>query len=341
MMAKGTTMDPFENFDASSADELASLKQQIDEVRTRMAQMDELKSGVSNAVYLRVRADYDARLHGLEDRSGPLRLAAQKAYATLASELTRLEAEHEAMDLDRQEVEFRHQLGEFDVAERQRRLKVIEDKVASKAAILEHGRKLRERFMAAVKDESELLVTTVEPASARNAASATMEMQRPVAASDVDAHIVTGRLSIPDAPTGQLGAVPVMPPAVKPPPLPMAGTMVMPAVKVPKAQSDTMATGVVKLARLVPQNPEAGKQTTVLGVTLTRIGADAGNEVRIGGPGVDPRHAEIEPSVSGYTLRDHGSRHGTRVNAERVKERLLENEDVIQIGAARFVFRLG
>lgn len=334
-------MDPFENFDAAPADELASLKKQIDEVRARMAQMDELKSGVANAVYLRVRADYDTRLHGLEERSGPLRLAAQKAYATLSAELTRLEAEHEAMDLDRQEVEFRHQLGEFDVAERQRRLKAIDDKVASKAAILDSGRKLRERFMAAVKDESELLVTTVEPAAASSVSMATVEVQRPVLASEVEAHAITGRLSIPDAPTGQLGAVPVKPPALKPPPLPAAGTLVMPAVKVPKASPETMATGVVKLARLVPQNPEAGKQTTVLGVTVTHIGADANNAVRIGGPGVDPRHAEIEPSTAGYVLRDHGSRHGTRVNAERVKERVLENEDVIQIGAARFVFRLG
>lgn len=336
-------MDPFDKFDATPADELASLKKQIDEVRTRMAQMDELKSGVANAVYLRVRADYDTRLQGLEQRSGPLRLAAQKAYATLSSELTRLEAEHEAMDLDRQEVEFRHQLGEFDVAERQSRLKTIEDKVASKAAILDQGRKLRERFLAAVKDESELLVTTVTSA-APSAPMATMEMQRPViapSAADAEAQAITGRISIPDAPTGQLGAVPMMPPAIKPPPMPAAGTLVMPAVKVPKAMSDTMPTGVVKLARLVPQNPEAGKQTAVLGVTTTRIGADANCEVRIGGPGVDAHHAEIVPSTAGYVLRDHGTRHGTRVNAERVKERVLESEDVIQIGAARFVFRFG
>lgn len=335
-------MDPFEKFNAAPADELAALKKQIDEVRTRMAQMDELKAGVASAVYQRVRADYDARLSDLEQRSGPLKQLAQKAYATLSSELSRLESEHEAMDLDRQEVEFRHQLGEFDVAERQSRLKVIDDKVASKAAILDRGRKLRERFLAAVGDEGELLVTAIET-NTRAAASATMVMQRPVApaATDADAHVITGRMSIPDATTGQLGAVPVMPPAVKPPSKPAPGTMVLPAVKVPKAHADTMATGVIKLARLVPQNPEAGKQTTVLGVTITNIGADANNQLRIGGPGVDARHAQIEPSTAGYVLRDHGSLHGTRVNAERVKERVLQGEDVIQIGAARFVFRLG
>lgn len=337
-------MDPFENFDAAPADDLAALKKQIDEVRTRMAQMDELKAGVASAVYVRVRADYELRLISLEERAGPLKLSAQKAYATVSSELNRLEAEHQALDLDRQEVEFRHQLGEFDVAERQRRLKSLDEKVASKAAILDRGRKLRERFLGAVGDESELLVTMIAPAAtAAQPMGMTMEMPRPAAlpASSADAHIVTGRLSIPDAPTGQLGAVPEMLPAIKPPPMPAGGTMVLPAVKVSKPPAETLATGVVRLARLVPQNPEAGKQTTVLGVTLTRIGADAGNELRVGGPGVEARHAEIEPSTAGFVLRDHGSRHGTRVNAERIKERVLANEDVIQIGAARFVFRLG
>ena len=329
-------MDPFEKFDASSADELAELKKQIDEARSRMAQMDELRSGVANAVYVRVRADYEMRLISLEERAGPLKLTAQKAYATLSSELNRLEAENQAMDLDRQEVEFRHQLGEFDTSEREKRLKAIEEKVASKAEVLARGRKLRERFLAAVGDESELLVTMVAPALAASQPM-TVEMVRP----DLDPQIVTGRLSIPDAPTGQIGAVAAEPPAAsRPPPLPQPGTMVLPAVKAPKV-NETLATGVVRLARLVPQNAEAGKQNAVLGVTITRIGADAGNEVRVGGPGVESQHAEIEPSTAGYVLRDKGSRHGTRVNAERIKERVLANEDVIQIGAARFVFRLG
>ena len=331
-------MDPFENFDASAADELAALKKQSDEVSTRMAQMDELKATVANAVYLRVRADYETRMREINERAGPLKLAATKAYATLRADLSRIEAEHEAMDLDRQEVEFRHQLGEFDIAERKRRLKLIEDKVTSKAAVLDQGRKLRERFLSAVNDEAELL----EGAAAASVAMTTMEVPRldMPAAAVAEAHVVTGRLSIPDAPTGQLGAVPEAPPASRPPPLPTLGTMVMPAVKLPKASGDTMSTGVVKLARLVPQNPEAGKQTAVLGVAITRIGADSNNELRIGGPGVEALHAEIVPSITGYLLRDHGSRHGTRVNAERIKERLLENEDVVQIGAARFVFRL-
>jgi pSer/pThr/pTyr-binding forkhead associated (FHA) protein len=71
------------------------------------------------------------------------------------------------------------------------------------------------------------------------------------------------------------------------------------------------------------------------------IGADSGNDIRVGGPGVDPKHAQITVSMAGFTLVDLGSKHGTRVNAEKVRERTLANEDVIQIGAARFVFREG
>jgi len=45
--------------------------------------------------------------------------------------------------------------------------------------------------------------------------------------------------------------------------------------------------------------------------------------------------------MSGFTIVDLNTKHGTRVNAERVRERTLHHDDVIQIGAARFVFREG
>ena len=82
----------------------------------------------------------------------------------------------------------------------------------------------------------------------------------PVTVSPIDS-VITGRITVADASTGQLGAVPVTPPSMIPPPVPdAAGTMVLPAVKAPRA-GEVLATGVVRLARLVPQNPEAGGQT--------------------------------------------------------------------------------
>jgi pSer/pThr/pTyr-binding forkhead associated (FHA) protein len=99
------------------------------------------------------------------------------------------------------------------------------------------------------------------------------------------------------------------------------------------------STVMFRPARLVPQNPEAGKATHALGLKPMLVGSDSGNDIRVGGPGIEPRHAQIAPTAGGYVLTDFETKHGTRVNAEKVKERVLANEDVIQIGAARFVFR--
>jgi len=101
------------------------------------------------------------------------------------------------------------------------------------------------------------------------------------------------------------------------------------------------ATVVVRAARLVPQNPEAGRNSVVLNLNSVSIGADAASDVRVGGPGVDAKHAQLTVSMAGYTVVDLGSPHGTRVNAEKIRERLLRDQDVIQIGAARWVFREG
>jgi pSer/pThr/pTyr-binding forkhead associated (FHA) protein len=129
-----------------------------------------------------------------------------------------------------------------------------------------------------------------------------------------------------------------MPPAVPPPA--DAGTMVMQAVKAPPPVSAD-ATVVFRPARLVPQNPEAGKTTFALAIKPMSIGSETSNDIRIGGAGIDARHAIIEPTAKGFVVRDLATKHGTRVNAEKITERVLVNEDVVQIGVARFVFRAG
>jgi pSer/pThr/pTyr-binding forkhead associated (FHA) protein len=97
----------------------------------------------------------------------------------------------------------------------------------------------------------------------------------------------------------------------------------------------------LRTARLVPQSPEAGRAAIPLPPRPVTLGNDGAAEIQVGGPGVEPRHAEININAKGYTLVDLGSKLGTLVNAEPIQERLLRHEDVIQIGAARYVFREG
>jgi pSer/pThr/pTyr-binding forkhead associated (FHA) protein len=129
-------------------------------------------------------------------------------------------------------------------------------------------------------------------------------------------------------------------PAAKPEPKPEPP----PVAKAPPLAAATVASAAtmfLRTARLVPQSPEAGRAAIPLPPRPVTLGNDGNAEIQVGGPGVEPRHAEININAKGYTLVDLGSKLGTLVNAEPVQERLLRHEDVIQIGAARYVFREG
>ena len=325
--------------DLSAIDSLKTLKQEQDQLSERLRAMDELKASVATAVYLRVRGDYQQRLSALEDQASPLKQAARDQYARLRGLLDRFEADHEAVKLDQQELELRNKLGEFDDKEFQRRIKGIETSVKEKAEARARGLELKSRFLEAFHAESELDSPAAPQATAPAQVEPITARQYPTldsatrAAAEARTHEVPKVVA--DAPPGKtqvMSAINIP----EPPTQPSA-----PAVRPPAAAVADGSTQIFRAARLVPQNPEAGKQTYTLSLKPMSMGADTSSDIRVGGPGVDPKHAQITVSMSGFTLVDLGSKHGTRVNAEKVRERPLANEDVIQIGAARFVFREG
>lgn len=322
--------------DLSSIESLKSLKHEQDQLSERLQSMEALKATFAEAVYQRVHDDYRKRMQVFEEQAAPLKQTARDEYAKLRELLERFEADHEAVKLDQEELVLRHKLGEFDDKEFQRRNKAIDAAVKDKAEARARALELKARFLEAFHSESELESAAAPPAKAA---------PKPVESSN----------------TGQMQAVtPPTPHKVIQPPPPVddesesTSTQMMTPVKVPKPVPAPPppppraappvsggATQIFRAARLVPQNPEAGKQSYTLSLKPMSIGAAAGNDIRIGGPGVDPKHAQITVSMGGFTIVDQDTKHGTRVNAEKIRERTLANEDVIQIGAARFVFREG
>jgi hypothetical protein len=349
--------DPFSAIDAGCIDALTRLKDEQDVLDQRVKAMDEMKASVAEAVYLRVRSDYVARRNALEEQARPLRDSARNEYAKLAVILAELESAHEAIEFDRQEIELRHKLGEFDDAAHANRIAEIDARAGEKAALLEQARTLRARFVGAVRSEAELVGPTpavAPPAAAVSApaaptvdAAATPPTSQPVIA----ANYTTSEVPMPAPVIDVTAKLPKVPADATPPPI--GGTAVMPAIPPiappptaapappPARTGGVDATVVFRPARLVPQNPEAGKTTHPLALKTLAIGADPAADIRLTGPGIEPRHAKLEPTPKGYMLTDFDTKHGTRVNAEKIKERVLANEDVIQIGAARFVFRTG
>lgn len=71
-----------------------------------------------------------------------------------------------------------------------------------------------------------------------------------------------------------------------------------------------------------------------------RIGRAAENDIVLADPKVSRFHAEIERIREGYVLRDLGSTNGTLIGGRRVRERLLENGDILSLGDVKMRFEL-
>lgn len=374
-----------EAIDVTAVDALKTLKAEQDVLAERLAQLEERRSSVAEPVYLRVRGDYEKRSRELEQQSAPLKQEARAQFNQLSSLLDRYAADHEAITLDRQEIELRHQLGEFDDGEYERRNADLETELDARSEAVQLGGDLKARFLEAFHSEAELLAVasastaaaappapppTVElaPAAAAETPVPAAVTPAPAAATPTvpggfrtleteiagDQTQVMSTMPLPPqaAPTAPAAAATVAAPTMVPPSRtsgrPPSETQIMSVLDIPLPPRNSAvpaaasgATVVVRAARLVPQNPEAGKNSIVLSLNSVSIGADSGNDVRVGGPGVEAKHAQLTVSMAGYTVVDMGSPHGTRVNAEKIRERLLRDQDVIQIGAARWVFREG
>jgi pSer/pThr/pTyr-binding forkhead associated (FHA) protein len=68
------------------------------------------------------------------------------------------------------------------------------------------------------------------------------------------------------------------------------------------------------------------------------IGRNAHNTITIDDAAVSGRHCSITRDGHKYTLVDLGSTNGTRLNGAAVTKALLRPKDIIQVGAAEFMF---
>lgn len=333
-MAKTTNdIDPLASIDLRMIDSLQSLRHEAGVLRERIASLDGMKGELADAVFKRVSADYTGKLDEIGKQCAPLRDQARSTWAGLRDALARIDREHEAVLLDQQENDLRHKLGEFDDEEHARRCKDIEATLAERAKAHDKAASLRARFLEVFDSEAELeapVTATTNPAAASSdGPSRTQEVP---AADDAAIVATSAAPPVPAAPKS-VAATQILS-ALNLPQPPRA-----PTAKVAPAAVEPNATAFFRTARLVPQSPEAGRKATPLPPRSVTLGADTSADIRIGGPGVDAQHARIEPNAQGYRLIDLGSQYGTRVNAEPAHERVLHDEDVIQIGAARFVFR--
>ena len=95
---------------------------------------------------------------------------------------------------------------------------------------------------------------------------------------------------------------------------------------------------------VIPLSPEHSAARFLLRGSTTRIGRSFESEVYIDNPAFSRTHATITLENGSYWLRDAGSLNGTTVNGRKLVRGQaihLNNEDRIEIGDVRFIFKAG
>lgn len=330
--------------DTSMLDALREIEHEAALLRERRASLQGMRNEYSEAVLDKVDADYARRLEALDAKGAPLRRSASAAYDSLRKAAARVDADHEAKELEQQEIELRHRIGEFAVDERDRRLADLDESRRDVRAAHERAGQLMRQFeellggSAVVAAEAQANTLRLPDSKAEGPQRQDAGRAARIAAAPVEpaATRILPVLDLPEPPK-----VPAATPATAAPVKGTAGPFGSSIGGAAAAVKGGGATMILRTARLVPQNPEAGRAAIPLPPRAITLGAGSEVEVFVGGPGVDARHAEIKSDGRTYQLVDLGSRRGTLVNAEPVADRLLRDEDVIQIGAARYIFREG
>jgi hypothetical protein len=344
--SKASVADQLRGVDTSVLDRLVAVHQEearLEEYRSRAQQM---KGKVTEAVYRRVLDDYLKRGAALEQQAAPLRTKARAEYRKLRALVDHISRAYEQAKLEKEEVEFRHAVGELDderCAERlQAPQRVLDECQADMACIDEY----KARFIDALGSEAALDAPgPAEPPEPPQAAATVLvepprpAKERPEPAAPrgpVPSAAPPPRPASPDA-TMIVSETRVIPPAdetklvtpddsATPPP---------PAVPADESEGRTM---LVPLAGLIRESDKLPRAEYRLGA-INYLGRAEDNQVQITSPGVSRKHAVIAAAARGFQVKDLGSQNGVFVNGERVTERTLADGDRIEIAGVAFVFR--
>ena len=332
--------------DLSAVEALSKIKSEHDQLGERLRAMASKRDQVSAEVYQRVHADYRQRLDELAAQAAPLKQSAGEVYRALRSELASLEDAFASARLDREEIDFRHTLGEFDGDELQLRVAAVDVRIEEHGKARAQAQTLRERFLAVVSAETELEASDDDTArmdavsmpAPGSAATVVASPIRPAPAFDAGATVIS--------PMPVLAPVaPVEPAAAASPETQLAtaataaisGAAPRPAAR-PARNPD--ATVVFRQGRLEPRNPEAGSVVQTLGLKPITIGSDANCDLQLSAPGVAKRHVDITMTRAGFCLRDTAASGSVKVNGAVVLEHVLAEGDTLLVGSAQFNFRL-
>ncbi|HVS02023.1 MAG TPA: FHA domain-containing protein [Thermoanaerobaculia bacterium] len=149
-------LDAIRDIATQAIEELSRIKAEQEVLEERLQAMDDKRGAVSDAVYSRVRGDYTSRHDALEQEARPLKEQARGEFAKLQALYEGIETARADARLEKEEVEFRHELGEFADEEYEERAESCAKALEEREAELAQVEELRQRFFAAFHSPQEL-----------------------------------------------------------------------------------------------------------------------------------------------------------------------------------------
>jgi hypothetical protein len=312
------------SIDVSSLTELVRIRQEDEILRSRLEKMGLSRERVSQVVYQRVREDYEKRKAVLDAEARGPRDQAGRQYARLRALVTEAEKALEEARFQNEEVEFRHELGEFVEGDYKERLGGCQARLSERQQALDKLMDLKKEFQNAFSSEEELERAASEAATAPEAVpkAAPGVVTSVTAAMTTPPGIRSSSSPLPPPPSPDITLVSPLPPARR-------GAPGSPGAVPPILGA--------RLILLVDNKPE---RDFFLKREEMSIGRASENQIHVPYPDVSRIHASISPEGdSRFRLADRGSPNGIIVNGELVKEHLLSDGDVIQVGRRKLVFR--
>lgn len=336
-------LDRLRAVDGSSIDQLLSIREEQHRIHSFRSKAEELKDKVATVVHARVIEDYQKRDLELRRRSGPLEQHARAEYQKLRVLLDEADRNETEARLQKEELEFRHAVGELDSGELQERLKTPLSDLQRCGADRVALDGLAGRFTQALGPELLASPPKTDVAATSAGASST-----PVpASSTVAPAAVTPQSAGAPAATSTTSAN--APPLIQLDPeaefLSEKTMLVSDVTNIASPAALAQLTRAAVGTQKIPQaalllKEESGPSRVYRLVATNGIGRAPDNDIQIVKPGISRTHATVNLQDQRFMVRDLDSQNGTFVNGKRVSTHQLSDGDLVDVGTVQFEFRM-
>lgn len=332
-----------------------NLVEERDAIETRIAAARREKDSVNERIFQRVMSDYEAALEANAAKLDPLKVEIDQLRRQVDLEIGELDAAIQNIEDEIDELRFRQRVGEFDPGHLDERLRPLEPKVdeaKERREVLRAQLKLMDRRKSvpaeAPAPQERPVVATEMPAEAPapppDAEPAPLENMRhwmdelePVETGE-PAHVPEASIGAGSHTTkvwGDWDSDPDPLAALSDPAPARASGEAQPAPVGPTAAVAPAAYPSL----VIRSGVHAGKIVPLLPMTMS-IGREHDNNVELKDPEVARYHARVLYADGRYMVEDLESSTGTWVNGERQTRVVLNDGDVVRIGATELVFEL-